>query len=256
MNPTEKTAETWLNFEYVKPFLVEYIAFLLNVFNGDCDGWDVNRIDSHRKMLHNKVRTAFSKGRISDWRDDECINVDDLGTLSDKNGGNVEKIAYDVWINISRRLSANTYYGIKPLFASNESIAKSIERERVKYEKFLADCEEIHESWRRDREKFNSHMKEYKDQCCKSFEHDYNGAKHAINKSFEILDEFKLVPISAMLEPSVEEYYYVPLKRIQTNKEKMAYWTLLCMAFHRDFLAGKMEWDVSGIDFGKGKKDE
>lgn len=250
--------ETWLKFECVRPYLVEYIAFLMNACNGDYDGWDVTRLDKKRKKLHDRVCEAFSRGRTPSWMDRENIKVSDLGALSDRNDGNIEKMAYDAWINICRNISANTskYWEIRPMFASNESVAKSIERKRKDYEKFLADCEEIHEAWKRDRDIFNSHFEKYDDQCWKSFSHDYNGAKSSIKSDFSLLDNWKLVPISAMLEPSVEEYYYAPLKRIQGNKEKMAYCTFLCMTFHRDFLAGKTKWDVSGIDFGKGKKDE
>ena len=56
-----------------------------------------------------------------------------------------------------------------------------------------------------------------------------------------------------MLEPSVKEYYYGSLDAIRRNKEKMAYLTMMCGMFHRDFLAGKTKWKVEGIDFGEKK---
>lgn len=248
-----KNDETWLDFESVGPALLEYVAFLHNVNKGLYSDWPVERLDARRKNLHDKVLEAFSKGRIPDWRDREVIMIDDIEKLATEFDENLKEMTYSAYLRILNRISRNTYRGIKPMYVPNFRIKERIDLERERYERFLAECEAIHEAWHKDREIFNSHFEKYEDKCYESFLHDYNGAKFGIKCAFEILDGWKKVPVEAMLEPSVKEYYYGSLDAIRRNKEKMAYLTMMCGMFHRDFLAGKTKWKVEGIDFGEKK---
>ena len=250
--------KTWMNFDYVRPYLSEYIAFLKNVNDGFYADWSVERIDERRKKFHDKVLKAFAQGREPSWREREIVVIDDIERLAKDHDGDIGKMTYSAYLKLMYKISKETYKGsgIKTMFASREAIEKSIEREHAEYDEFFAECEAINNAWKRDKEIFDSHFEKYDDMCHVSFDHDYNGAQYSIKCAFKILDQWKNVPMEAMLEPSVQEYYYGPLETIKRCKEKMAYIMMRCKMFHRKFLEGKTKWDVSGIDFGKEKKDE
>jgi hypothetical protein len=233
-------------YKNVKDALIDYISFMFNVNEYGCDSPDAEKTDRKRKALHDRILEAF--GFSKDYR-----NREEVFTFSIENivsgyepvvddSKNVEWLSKYVYDLIVDRLRKTDYDGIETHRRLKHFGLYNLEKKMKEYNEFLSECESVLNEWDSLKDKYNKAIfdSERKPEY-KSFWHDVNGAKWAVRKCEKTMREFLSMPTDAYTKVAVEEYFDKPWDNIIERMKKIAYITINCKIYMKQFIEKNKE---------------
>ena len=227
-------------YEKVKDALIDYISFMLNISEYECDSSDIEKTDRKRKALHDNIVKAFGYPTNYCYREKIfTFSVEKITSSYEPivdDSKNVEWLSKYVYDYISDNLRCLDYYGVKTNRRLRHYGLYNLEKMMKGYNDFIKECESVLKEWDSLRDRYNKSVSTSNEKCeTKSFWHEVNGAKFTVKECEKIMREFLSLTVEAYTEPSVKTYWDNPWNLIVESKKKIAYETVNCQIYMKKF---------------------